>query len=58
MNCKTCPYFDTKERIPPAVPQIVGFCKLREKYIDEVSVVKQFCKDRAVITRSAAKPGR
>ena len=35
--------------MPIRVPQLIGFCKLREKFVDEVNIGKQFCKDRAVI---------
>ncbi|MFH1445342.1 MAG: hypothetical protein ABIF08_02575 [Nanoarchaeota archaeon] len=53
MNCKKCPYFDTKQKMPIKVPQLVGYCKLREKFVDEMGLGKQFCKDKAVINISA-----
>jgi hypothetical protein len=51
MNCKKCPYFDTKQNMPIRVPQLLGLCKLREKFVDEVTIGQQFCKDKAVISR-------
>ena len=49
VSCKKCPYFDAKAKMPLKIPQLIGFCKLREKFVDEITVGQQFCKDRAVL---------
>ena len=50
MECRKCPYF-VKERNNKYQKGmvIVGFCRLRQKHISDVTAGERFCKDRAVI---------
>ena len=50
MDCRKCPYFlKERENKYRKGMIILGFCKLRQKYISDTTINKQFCKDRAVI---------
>ncbi len=49
--CKKCPYFDPKNKDAVSKGSIIkGFCKLRQKFISDETINKEFCKDRAVIS--------
>ena len=50
-ECKKCPYF-VKEQSNQlrAGRLIVGFCKLRERHISDVTVTNSTCKDRAILS--------
>jgi hypothetical protein len=50
-ECRKCPYFvkESKNQLR-AGRLIVGFCKLRQKHISDMSVGQAQCKDRAVIS--------
>jgi hypothetical protein len=48
--CRKCPYYDRNPgegMVRGSV--IVGLCKLRNMLITDVSISKEFCKDRAVV---------
>jgi|GEM_PF-1990880 len=56
MECKKCPYFEPKKEIA-AGRVLVGFCKLRNKYMSDTTKGKEQCKDRAVVDLPAdARP--
>ncbi len=56
MECKKCPYFESRREIA-AGKVIIGFCKLRGKHISDTTKNKELCKDRAVVDVPAdAKP--
>ena len=49
-SCRKCPYFDRKLKdtlVKGSV--IVGFCRLRQMHISDVTINREHCKDRAVI---------
>lgn len=50
-ECRKCPYFlkEDKKNQLRAGRVIVGFCKLREKHISDVTLTNSTCKDRAVL---------
>jgi hypothetical protein len=49
--CRVCPYFAKEEKNQLRGGRvIVGFCKLREKHISDVSLNQSLCKDRAVLS--------
>ena len=50
-ECRKCPYFvkEGKNQLR-AGRVIMGFCKLRQKHISDVSVNHAQCKDKAVIS--------
>jgi hypothetical protein len=48
-HCKKCPYFEKTKQELKAGTIIMGFCKLRQKHVSDVSINKEQCKDRAVI---------
>lgn len=50
-ECRKCPYFlkEGKSQLR-AGRVIVGFCKLRQKHISDMSANQGQCKDRAVIS--------
>jgi len=50
VQCRRCGYFVKKiSEISSQSGIIVGFCKLREKYITDRSIGNYLCKDKAVI---------
>ncbi len=56
MECKKCPYFDSKREMA-AGKVLTGYCKLRGKYMSDTTKNKELCKDRAVVDIPAsAKP--
>lgn len=59
--CKKCPYFNEKISLEVKTasngPAIAGFCKLRQLYVDRVTIKNEFCKDKAVRSlKSIPKP--
>ncbi len=50
-ECRKCPYFQKQDRNDQlrAGRLIMGFCKLRQKHISDVTMGNPACKDRAVI---------
>ena len=50
-SCRKCPYFDRKDRKDSLFQGsvIVGFCRLRQMHITDVTINKDHCKDRAVV---------
>ena len=50
-SCKKCPYFSKEEKDQLRAGRvIVGFCKLRQKHISDVTLTNSTCKDRAVLS--------
>ena len=51
-ECKKCPYFRKQDKNDQMKGGrlIVGFCKLREKHISDVTITSSTCKDRATIS--------
>lgn len=49
MECKKCSYFEAKREITNTGKVLVGFCKLRGKHITDLTIKKEFCKDRATV---------
>jgi len=50
--CRKCPYFEKKkEELQKGanISLIVGFCKLRERFITDETINKETCKDRATV---------
>ena len=52
LACRKCPYFDKKQKKDSLVQGsvIVGFCRLRQMHISDVTITGIHCKDRAVIS--------
>jgi hypothetical protein len=49
IECKKCPYFvKQKDKIHKG-SVVLGFCKLRQKHISDMTINQPMCKDRAVI---------
>jgi hypothetical protein len=48
-SCKKCPYFGKVEQKIEKGSLVIGFCRLRQKHITDVSVNQSLCKDRAVL---------
>lgn len=51
-ECKKCPYFikEDKSSQLKGGRVIVGFCKLRDKHISDVTLTNSTCKDRATLS--------
>lgn len=50
-QCRKCPYFAREEKNQLRAGRvIVGFCRLRQKHISDVSMNQALCKDRAVVS--------
>lgn len=49
MNCRKCPYFDKKKNTLHKGSVIVGYCRLRQKFVSDETITKEHCKDRAVL---------
>ena len=52
MPCKKCPYYEKKKEELSGgsnVSLIVGFCRLRERFITDTTLNKELCKDRATV---------
>jgi len=50
VHCKKCPFFVKKtEEIAAKGTMILGFCKLRDKFVSDESINNELCKDRAVV---------
>jgi len=50
--CKKCPYFEKRKgeiKKGMNISLILGFCKLRERFITDTSINKEHCKDRAIL---------
>jgi hypothetical protein len=54
-SCRKCPYFERSERKEPLFQGsvIVGFCRLRQMHITDVTITREHCKDRAVVSLPA-----
>ena len=48
-HCKKCPYYNKQKQELKGGSIVVGFCRLRQKHVTDVSVNNMFCKDRAVL---------
>jgi hypothetical protein len=50
IHCKKCPFFvkKTEDRAAKGA-MIMGFCKMREKFVTDESINNELCKDRAVV---------
>ena len=48
-HCKKCPYYGKVNQEIRKGSLVVGFCRLRQKHITDVSVNNVLCKDRAVM---------
>lgn len=55
MNCKKCPYFEKKSKEIRSGSVVLGFCKLRQKFISDMTINKEFCKDKAVLSFDKTK---
>jgi hypothetical protein len=49
LHCKKCPYFGKSDDTLKKGAVVVGFCRLRQKFITDVSLSGPVCKDRAVL---------
>ncbi|MFH1978482.1 MAG: hypothetical protein ABIJ92_04095 [Candidatus Aenigmatarchaeota archaeon] len=51
VQCKKCPFFDRKREYQTAAMGsiVMGFCKLREKFVTDQSINNELCKDKAVV---------
>jgi len=50
VHCKKCGYYDKKiSETASKAGIIVGFCRLRNKYISDQSINNQHCKDKAIV---------
>lgn len=59
MDCKKCAYFESKKEVTNTGKVVVGFCKLRSKHMTDMTIRKDFCKDRATIdVQPAAKAAK
>lgn len=47
--CKKCPYFGKMKQEIKAGSLVVGFCRLRQKHVTDVSISNMLCKDKAVL---------
>ena len=48
--CRKCPYFDKKiSDVSGQSGIIVGFCRLRNKFITDQSINNEYCKDKDII---------
>jgi hypothetical protein len=50
VQCRRCPYYDKVKDKLQYGRIILGFCRLRQKHITDMTINKLQCKDRAVIT--------
>jgi hypothetical protein len=50
MQCRKCPYFIKEKEKFQRGKIILGFCKLRQLHISDMTMGKPQCKDRAVIS--------
>ena len=50
LQCRKCPYFEKKADKLQAGKIILGFCKLRQRYVADTTINEPVCKDRAVIS--------
>ena len=48
-QCKKCPYYGKVDQEMKKGSLVIGFCRLRQKHITDVSVTNVLCKDRAVL---------
>jgi hypothetical protein len=48
-HCKKCPYYGKVNQEIKKGSLVIGFCRLRQKHITDVSVTNVMCKDRAVL---------
>lgn len=48
-NCKKCPYYGRVEQEIKKGSLVIGYCKLRQKHITDISVNQGLCKDRATL---------
>jgi hypothetical protein len=49
MECKKCPYFESKKEVINNGKVVVGFCKLRGKNMTDLTIRNDLCKDRAIV---------
>ena len=50
VTCKKCSYFDKKiGELSSKSGIVVGFCRLRGKFITDQSMTRELCKDKAVV---------
>ncbi len=49
LDCKKCTYFDNKKKATHKTLTVVGFCKVRQKYVTDQSITNNLCKDKAVV---------
>ncbi len=50
VQCRRCPYFDKVKDNLRSGHIVLGFCRLRQKHVTDMTINKPQCKDRAVIT--------
>ncbi len=50
VQCRRCPYYDKVKDKLQYGRIILGFCRLRQKHITDMTINKPQCKDRAIIT--------
>ena len=50
VHCKKCPFFTKKKEASASKgAMILGFCRLRDKFVSDESITNELCKDRAVV---------
>jgi hypothetical protein len=49
MECKKCPYYESRKEITNTGKVVIGFCKLRSKHMSDATIRNNLCKDRATI---------
>ena len=54
-QCRKCPYFKKEENKYIGGSMLVGFCKLRDQGISEMSITQAACKDRAVVNMKSVR---
>jgi len=51
-ECRKCCYFMVDKDQYCRGVVLMGFCRLRQKYVTDISIMKEHCKDRATIPHS------
>ena len=47
--CKKCPYFEKEKDNYRKGHIVLGFCRMRQRHVTDMTVNKPQCKDRAVM---------